>query len=137
MGSPFLLRQGGVSGFGFSGDSQPYRWGDYSATMVDPTDEDLFWTIQEIPVSSTSWGTQITLISMATNRPVLNLASTGTTVNVSWPLSTDPAYVLQTTANLAPAAAWVTVTNAPVINLNQNVVTLTTTNGSAFYRLKK
>jgi len=137
MGSPFLLKQGNVSGYSFSGDFQPYRWGDYSATMVDPTDEDLFWTIQEIPVSSTSWGTQITLISMATNRPVLNLASTGTTVNVSWPLSTDPAYVLQTSANLAPAAAWVTVTDAPVINFNQNVVTLTTTNGSAFYRLKK
>jgi len=137
MGAPFLLKQGSVSGFSFSGDSQPYRWGDYSTTMVDPTDDNLIWTIQEIPASSTSWGTQITLISMVTNPPVLNLARTGSTVELNWPLSTDPAYILQTTTNLASAAVWNTLTNAPVVSINQNIVTLTQTNRLAFYRLKK
>lgn len=137
MGAPFLLKQGNVTGYSFSGDTQPYRWGDYSATMVDPTDDDLIWTIQEIPAGSTSWGTQITLISMVTNRPVLHLTRTGATVKLNWPLSTDPAYLLQTTTNLASATAWSTVTNAPVISINQNIVTLTQTNRLAFYRLKK
>ena len=137
MGLPFLLKQGGIRGYSFSGDSQPYRWGDYSATMLDPSDEDLIWTIQEIPASSTSWGTQITLISMATNRPVLNLVRSGATVNLNWPLSTDPAFILQTTTNLAAAAGWSTVTNAPVISINQNIVTLTNPGRLAFYRLKK
>jgi hypothetical protein len=52
-------------------------------------------------------------------------------------LSTDPAYILQTSTNLASATAWSSVTNAPVISINQNLVTLTVTNGPAFYRLKK
>jgi len=30
-----------------------YRWGDYSATMVDPSDNMTMWTIQNIPVRST------------------------------------------------------------------------------------
>lgn len=139
MGSPFLLKQGTVNNFS-EGDPIPngsHRWGDYCATMVDPTDEDLFWTIQEIPAGSTSWGTQITLISMVTNPPVLNLARTGSTVELNWPLSTDPAYILQTTTNLASAAVWNTLTNAPVVSINQNIVTLTQTNRLAFYRLKK
>lgn len=137
MGAPFLLKQGSVSGYSYSGDTQPYRWGDYSGAMLDPTDEDLIWTIQEIPAGSTSWGTQVTLISMATNRPILNLTRTGSTVNLNWPLSTDPAYVLQATTNLASAAAWSTVTNAPVVSINQNIVTLTQASALAFYRLKK
>lgn len=43
----------------FSGTEN--RWGDFSATMVDPTDDTSFWTLQEyahIPVSGISqWGT--------------------------------------------------------------------------------
>jgi VCBS repeat-containing protein len=43
----------------------PYnRWGDYSMTSVDPTDDQTFWTIQEYipqtsPPSSVTWGTRI------------------------------------------------------------------------------
>jgi hypothetical protein len=137
MGPAFLIQTGAVSNFSLSFDSPPYRWGDYSSTMADPTDDNLFWTIQEIPASSTSWGTQITLISLATNQPSLTISAAGSTVTLSWPLSTDPAYILQTSTNLASATAWSSVTNAPVISINQNLVTLTVTNGPAFYRLKK
>ncbi len=140
MGAPFLLKQGTIANFSQGAASSvngSHRWGDYCATMVDPTDEDLIWTIQEIPAGATTWGTQITLISMATNRPALKLARTGSTVKLNWPLSTDPAYILQTTTNLVSAVAWSTVTNAPVISINQNIVTLTQTNTLAFYRLKK
>jgi hypothetical protein len=90
MGASFLIQTGAVRNFTLSFDSAPYRWGDYSTTTVDPKDDNLFWTIQEIPVSSTSWGTQITLISVATNRPSLALTRAGSMVNLSWPLSTAP-----------------------------------------------
>ncbi len=136
MGSPFLLKQGTTGSYSLSFDSAPYRWGDYSATMLDPTDDDLLWTIQEIPASSTTWGTQITLISMATNRPSLSLTRTGSTVKLNWPLSTDPAYLLQSTTNLV-TGVWTTLTNTPVISINQNIVTLTLTNKIVFFRLKK
>jgi hypothetical protein len=42
------------------------RWGDYSATVVDPENEDIFWTIQEWAsdfstlYNSDTWSTQIT-----------------------------------------------------------------------------
>ncbi len=137
MGSPFLIKQGNVSNFTISFDSVPYRWGDFSATMVDPTDDDLFWTIQEIPASSTSWGTEITLISLATNRPSLTITPAGANVLVAWPLSTDPAYVLQSATSVAPAAAWTTVASAATVSINQNVVSLPRSAAATFFRLKK
>jgi autotransporter-associated beta strand protein/T5SS/PEP-CTERM-associated repeat protein len=39
------------------------RWGDYSATTLDPADPGIFWTTQELTPSTgstTNWGTQIT-----------------------------------------------------------------------------
>jgi hypothetical protein len=139
MGASFLIQTGAVSNFTISFDTTapPYRWGDYSTTTVDPTDDDLFWTIQEIPTSPTSWGTQITLISLATNRPSLAITRAGSTVNLSWPLSTDPAYVLQSSTNLGNSASWTTITDVPVVSINQNIVTLAFTNLPAYFRLKK
>lgn len=137
MGAPFLIKQGSVSNFGVSGDSSPYRWGDFSATMADPTDDNLFWTIQEIPATSTTWGTQVALISVATNRPVLDIARSGTNVVVKWPLSTDPAYVLQSNTNLLATNSWITLSSPQTISINQNLVTLPATNRPVFFRLKK
>jgi hypothetical protein len=62
--APLLLKTSSVDdytdGFGF-----PYsRWGDFSTTMVDPTNSKIFWTIQELPFSSTEWGTQISAINL-------------------------------------------------------------------------
>lgn len=63
FGTPILLAQGLVSNYHlFGGEGE--RWGDYSATMVDPTDDTKFWTIQEVPVASNRWGTQITEIAI-------------------------------------------------------------------------
>ncbi len=163
MGAPFLLKQGKVADFTISFDSAPYRWGDFSATILDPTDDNLLWTIQEIPASPTSWGTQISLISVATNLPSLAITPaqyafggyfTNTTpgprfgqvtavsnlvsVLLNWPLSADPAYVLQSSTNLLDPAAWTAVTNVPVVSINQNIVTMPVSNSPAFYfRLMK
>ena len=65
--------------------------------------------------------------------PALNLARAGNTVTLSWPLSTDPAYGLQSNTNLANAATWSTIATLPVISINQNLVTLTGSNRPTFY----
>ena len=47
--------------FGNTGGGTDNRWGDFSATVVDPTDDTSFWTLQEyakLPVAGISqWGT--------------------------------------------------------------------------------
>ena len=45
------------------------RFGDYSATTIDPTNPNNFWTVQEFAIGTNEWGTQITEISMAAPVP--------------------------------------------------------------------
>ena len=137
MGAPFLIQQGTTSGFYIDYDTPPYRWGDYSATQVDPTDDQLFWTVNEIALETNIWHTQITLLSLNTNRPALTLSRTGTNVLVSWPLSADPAYGLEMKTNLTAAGVWLAVTNHAVAVRNQNQVTLPESKKSLYFRLKK
>ena len=61
FGSPTLL-QAGVANYNLllSGLN---RWGDYSATVVDPGNPNDFWTFQEWASGPTDWSTQITEIS--------------------------------------------------------------------------
>ena len=45
------------------------RWGDFSATTVDPSNPNIFWTFQEYVVaggsgSNSIWGTQISQITI-------------------------------------------------------------------------
>jgi hypothetical protein len=40
--------------------TNPERWGDYSQTVVDPTDNQTFWTFQEYANAPSSWGLQVT-----------------------------------------------------------------------------
>jgi len=37
----------------------PHRWGDYSATSVDPNDDMTFWTVQEYCNANNSWGVRV------------------------------------------------------------------------------
>lgn len=53
FGNPLLLKAG-VGNY-FDG-----RWGDYSATVLDPTDPFSFWTFQEWAAGEDIWATQIT-----------------------------------------------------------------------------
>ncbi len=59
--APYVLFRGGSN-----------RWGDFSATVVDPTDDLSFWTIQEFAAQSVGsgpddsrWGTSWALKSRA------------------------------------------------------------------------
>ncbi len=57
--SPLLLKSG-TSSYQVLDGSGNNRWGDYSATTIDPLDPTHFWTIQEWASGSSSWSTQIT-----------------------------------------------------------------------------
>ena len=41
------------------GSGSPRRWGDYSQTVVDPTDNMTFWTFQEYANAPNSWGVRV------------------------------------------------------------------------------
>lgn len=61
FGPPVLLRAG-VSDFVRLDTGGRNRWGDYSATTLDPTDPRRFWTIQEFVSSTDIYSTQISEI---------------------------------------------------------------------------
>ncbi len=59
--SPFLLRAGTAT-YESLDNSGRNRWGDYSATVVDPEDPRVFWTFQEYAIGNTTWATSVTQI---------------------------------------------------------------------------
>jgi Bacterial Ig-like domain len=54
----FDLTQSSNSPYNLGSDS-PKRWGDYSQTVVDPNDDQTFWTFQEYANSTNSWGVRV------------------------------------------------------------------------------
>jgi hypothetical protein len=73
FGAPILLKAG-------SGINTDGRWGDYSSTVLDPSNPGHFWTIQEFADASGNWNTQITELIATTDTPepgTLVLASLG------------------------------------------------------------
>ncbi len=59
--APFQLAAGTATYESLDGDGRN-RWGDYSATVVDPEDPNVFWTFQEYAIGSTTWATQVSQI---------------------------------------------------------------------------
>jgi len=60
FGSPLLLKEG-VDSYEYLFSDGRNRWGDYSTTVVDPSDPNVFWTFQEwADVGGSDWATQIT-----------------------------------------------------------------------------
>jgi hypothetical protein len=60
FGTPMLLKSG-LDVYHLFGAARE-RWGDYSQTVVDPSDPNVFWTFQEFPTATNRWATQITQI---------------------------------------------------------------------------
>ncbi len=54
--APALLKAGNASYQILDGVGRN-RWGDYSLTTVDPSDNDTFWTVQEYVHAGNTWGT--------------------------------------------------------------------------------
>lgn len=145
------LTSGGVTTFGprlllapgvtsYHGDDQTQagyptsRWGDYSATSVDPADPNRFWTIQEIPIDSGVWSTQIT--ELMTEPRFLSIVSAGpNSATLSWPLALA-GHQLQSTTNLLAPVTWTAVAQTPLTNGDQLVLTLPASPGMRFFRLQ-
>jgi hypothetical protein len=56
--TPTLLRAG-VDAYEVLDSQNRNRWGDYSATTVDPADPSIFWTSQEYVAGNDLWGTNV------------------------------------------------------------------------------
>jgi hypothetical protein len=111
------------------------RWGDYSATSVDPADPNRFWTIQMYASDSDVWSTQITEL-ITVPQVILTVVKAGTNVTLSWP-SAAADYQLQSATNLVAPPAWLTVTQTPQTNGAQLFVTLPASSKRQMFRLKK
>jgi hypothetical protein len=67
FGEPILLRSG-VARYEVTAGAVMARWGDYSATVVDPVRPLTFWTFQEWPSARDVWSTQITELKLHHSR---------------------------------------------------------------------
>ncbi|TAK95637.1 MAG: hypothetical protein EPO07_15300 [Verrucomicrobia bacterium] len=143
FGSRVLLQASTVSYHDFYeqlGLNDTSRWGDYSATTVDPTNPNHFWTIQMFalpdPTFDTVWATQITELITAPAVVNLALTKTGTNVTLAWPTQFAD-YQLQSATNLAVPIFWSDVSQTRATNGGQLSVVLPASAQRQFFRLKK
>jgi hypothetical protein len=115
------------------------RWGDYSATTVDPADPTRFWTIQMIAVGRTAWATQITeLITSGGGNltpPDLAIMREGNDLVVSWAAVTNSLYQLQSSSSLEVSTNWLDVSQSPILTNGVNEVVLPESSALQFFRL--
>jgi hypothetical protein len=76
---PVLLKAG-VADYQNVDEFGRNRWGDYSATTLDPDNPYLFWTIQEWVSATDIWSTQIVAIDLEPVPESTTLLLFGTTV---------------------------------------------------------
>lgn len=133
FGPPLLLKAGSASYIATDPTSGNSRWGDYSATSVDPTDPTRFWTIQMVPTATATYITQITALR-AVKQPVLTLVRTPPNVTLYWPGSVAT-FTLLTTSNLGPAAVWAPASATYTTNTSVVSATVPASVASAFFRL--
>jgi len=129
MFNPPLVLKAGSASYQNTGGTGTSRWGDYSATSVDPADPSRFWTIQQVPSSRSAWSTQVT--ELLTGFPELSVSSSGTNLLLSW---SGTLFNLETSSSLL-APSWVPVTATFSTNNGIVAVELPMTNGAAFFRL--
>jgi hypothetical protein len=72
FGAPLLLKEG-VSDYEVGASRN--RWGDYSTTVVDPSDPFTFWTLQEFVSAPNRWSTQVTQLVVVVPQVVNDLVA--------------------------------------------------------------
>lgn len=110
------------------------RWGDYSATSVDPADPNRFWTIQTYASGSSTWSTQIT--ELITSPLTLTVSLVDTNLVVSWPAMAI-GFQLQSVPSLTTTNTWMPVTQSPLATNGQFTVSVPVSDQQAFFRLVK
>jgi hypothetical protein len=128
-----LLIQAGSASYQNLDSSGGFWWGLYSTTGVDPTDSNIFWTINTFASGPTTWSTQITQL-LTSPSPQLGIANTGTNLLLSWPRTSVP-FQLQSTPNLTGTSSWSRVTAATVTNANTVSASVLASGSAAFFRL--
>jgi hypothetical protein len=63
FGQPLLLKAGQANYFRDFGTGRN-RWGDYSSTVIDPSDPLSFWTFQQVAGQNHEWFTQISQVKL-------------------------------------------------------------------------
>jgi hypothetical protein len=68
------------------GDGSPHRWGDYSMTEVDPTDDMTFWTIQQYCNGTNNYGCRVSSFKAPAPAPLIsatpNVLGTGSNLTL-------------------------------------------------------
>jgi hypothetical protein len=87
FGNPQLLKAGEANYFRDFGQGRN-RWGDYSSTVIDPSDPLSFWTFQQVASKNNEWFTQITQVKLTgpiakTPEPTIGLGLFGAGVFVA------------------------------------------------------
>jgi hypothetical protein len=99
FGSPILLHAGTAY---FSLFGSPERWGDFSATSLDPSNSNSFWTVQEFATTDSTtgqriWATQVTQILVSSTTPPSGLGAAS-------PSSVSPGGTTLLTVAVTPGA---------------------------------
>jgi hypothetical protein len=131
------------STYNIGSQNNVYRWGDYSVTTVDPTDDMTFWTVQEYCNATDSWGVRV--IKLLAPPPALPTVCTPSSVtqnvaNVSFVISGsaangagffDPGTGFPNHVSAAVNGGGVTVNSATYNNPTNLTVNLTVAPGAA------
>ncbi len=133
LGDPMLLKAGDGPFIGVPGGERgmpTVRWGDYSATTVDPVDPTHFWTTEEWAADKGSdgivWSTEISEIVFAPPAPTVQTWFGGTG-NFSDPQNWSPAGSPVATDTLVIDAGRVRADNLAITNPNIRLGSPTTT----------
>jgi hypothetical protein len=134
LSDPILLKAGDGPYLGTDGEqgvgSTLVRWGDYSATTVDPNDPAHFWTTQEWaaadPSLGTLWATQVSELVFAPPAPTVQTWFGGTG-NFNDPQNWSPAGSPAATDTLVIDAGRLRADNLTITNPNIRLGSSTTT----------
>jgi hypothetical protein len=124
------LLKAGTASYQNTDSTGTSRWGDYSATSVDPVDPNRFWTIQMIATDTSTWTTQITELLTGTR---LQMSHAGTNLILTWPTSANSQ--LQASTTLGPSALWQTAPEPTASSNGVTTVVIPVSSTNAFFRL--
>ncbi|MEX0679609.1 MAG: Calx-beta domain-containing protein [Pirellulales bacterium] len=77
---PVTQTHAGVADYEVLDDIGRNRWGDYSATVLDPTDQQRVWTFQEFASGTDQWSVRITEIILSAPLPDISIGDDVTVV---------------------------------------------------------
>jgi len=123
LGTPTLTKDG-AGRYSLDFGSGNVRWGDYSNTVVDPSDPTSFWTVQEFAATGNTWSTQITRINVQPQVAAVTSSIADGTYGVGAVIPIVITFDAPVTVNTAGGTPYLT------LNLNGTAVNAPYTGGS-------